>query len=187
MSLSDLQVGWKKREDIMDQRFWIVRFTFVAISFSVFLAAIVQLADAQQTIFLVRHAEQSLEGEDPPLTETGRRRATALATMLKDAAITVIYESGIRRTMETAKPLADSLNVEIKTYPLTDIGGFVSRLRSQHAQDRVLIVSQSLRIPRWLKAMGHSADVTIAPTEYDNLFVITPKGDAGPSVLRLRY
>ena len=171
----------------MDQRFWIIRFPLGAISFSVFLAAFVQLADAQQAIFVVRHAEQSLEGEDPPLTEAGRRRATALATLLKDAGITVIYETGIRRTMETAKPLADTLNVEIKTYPRADIAGFVGKLRSQHAQDRVLIVTQSLRISRWLKDMGHSAEITIAPTEYDNLFVIIPKGDAGPLVLRLRY
>jgi len=171
----------------MDQRFWISRFRLVAISFSVFLAASVQFAEAQQAIFVVRHAEQSLEGEDPPLTEAGRRRATALATLLKDAAITEIYESGIRRTMETAKPLADTLNLEIKTYPRTDIGGFVGGLRSQHAQDRVLIVSQSLRISRWLKAFGHPADITIAPTDYDNLFVIIPKGDAGSLLLRLHF
>ncbi len=171
----------------MDHRFWMLRFRLVATSFSVYLAVSVQLAEAQQAIFLVRHAEQSLEGEDPPLAEAGRRRATALATTLKDAAITVIYESGIRRTMETAKPIADILNVEIKTYPRGDIGGFIGRLRSEHAQNRVLIVSQSLRISRWLKALGHSADITIAPTEYDNLFVIIPKGDGGPLVLRLRY
>ncbi len=171
----------------MDHRFSKLRFRLVATSFSVILAASVQLAEAQQVIIVVRHAEQSLEGEDPPLTDVGRRRATALATLLKDAAITVIYESGIRRTMETSKPLADTLNVEIKTYPRTDIAGFVERLRSEHAQDRVLIVTQSLRISRLLKAMGHSADFTIGPTEYDSLFVIIPKGDGGPLVFRLRY
>ena len=92
-----------------------------------------------------------------------------------------------RAARETAKPLAETLNVELKTYPRTDIGGFVSTLRSQHAQDRVLIVTQSLRISRWLKALGHSADITIAPTDYDNIFVVIPKGDGGPLVLRLRY
>jgi len=102
----------------------------------------------------------------------------ALATLLKEAGINAIYESGIRRTRETAEPLARALNIQIKTYPRQDIIGFISRLPTQHAQDRVLIVSQSLRISRWLKAWGHPADITIAPTDYDNLFVIIPKGDA---------
>jgi phosphohistidine phosphatase SixA len=171
----------------MNHRVWRSRFRLIPASFFLFLVASAHLAEAQQAIFLVRHAEQSLEGEDPPLTEAGRRRATALAALLKDAAINTIYESGIRRTRETAKPLAETLNVELKTYPRTDIGGFVSTLRSQHAQDRVLIVTQSLRISRWLKALGHSADITIAPTDYDNIFVVIPKGDGGPLVLRLRY
>ena len=171
----------------MEHRSWMSRYRLIFAFFSGFLFVSVHLAEAQQAIFLVRHAEQSVEGEDPPLTEVGRRRATALADLLKDAAINVIYETGIRRTKETAKPLADSLNVELKTYPRSDIGGFIGRLRSQHAQDRVLIVTQSLRISRWLKALGHSVEITIAPTDYDNIFVIIPKDDSGPLVVRLRY
>jgi phosphohistidine phosphatase SixA len=171
----------------MDHRFRTLRYRFVFASFSIFILASVHLAEAQQAIFLVRHAEQSLEGEDPALTEAGRRRATTLAVLLKDAAINAIYESGIRRTRETAKPLADALNVELKTYPRTDITSFIGGLRSEHAQDRVLIVTQSLRISRWLKALGYSVDITIGPTDYDSIFVVIPKGDGGPIVLRLRY
>ena len=171
----------------MDHRFWVLRYSIVSASFAVFILAFVHLAEAQQVIFLVRHAEQSLEGEDPALTEAGRRRAAELAALLKDAGINAIYESGIRRTSETAKPLADALNIEPKQYSRTDISGFISRLRSQHAQDRVLIVSQSLRISRWLKAFGHSTEITITPRDYGDLFVIIPKGDGVPLVLRLHY
>ena len=171
----------------MEHRSWMLRYRLIFAFFSGFLFVSVHLAEAQQALFLVRHAEQSVEGEDPPLTEAGRRRATALAGLLKDAAINVIYESGIRRTKETARPLADTLNIELKTYPRRDIGGFIDTLRSQHAQDRVLIVTQSLRIPRWLKTFGHSVDITIGPTDYDNIFVIIPKDDSSPLVLRLRY
>jgi phosphohistidine phosphatase SixA len=178
---------WKEREDTVDHRFWVLRYSIVSASFAVFILAFVHLAEAQQVIFLVRHAEQSLEGEDPALTEAGRRRATALAALLKDAAINAIFESGIRRTRETAKPLADALNVELKTYPRTDIGGFIGILRSEHAQDRVLIVTQSLRISRWLKVLGSSVDITVAPTDYDNILVVIPRGDGAPLVLRLRY
>ena len=49
--------------------------------------AIVRLAEAQQAIFLVRHAEdvRSKDVVDRPLTESGQRRATLLASVLKDA------------------------------------------------------------------------------------------------------
>src|SRR5262245_6146125 len=171
----------------MDHRFWMLIYEFIFASFCVFLSATVDLAEAQQVIFLVRHAEQLVEGEDPPLSEIGRVRAAELAALLKDTGINAIYESGIRRTSETAKPLADLLNVKPKVYPRTDINGFIGSLRSQHAQDRVLIVSQSLRISRWLKAFGHSAEITITPRDYGDLFVIVPKDDGAPLVLRLHY
>jgi hypothetical protein len=52
--------------------------------------AIVRLAEAQQAIFLVRHAEdvRSKDVVDRPLTESGQRRATLLASVLKDAGLT---------------------------------------------------------------------------------------------------
>ena len=54
--------------------------------------AIVRLADAQQAIFLVRHAEdvRSKDVVDRPLTESGRRRAMLLADVLKDAGINAV-------------------------------------------------------------------------------------------------
>ena len=48
------------------------------------LAANVAIADAQQAIFLVRHAEQTGPGGpgsgDPPLTEAGQQRAKRLGS-----------------------------------------------------------------------------------------------------------
>ncbi len=50
--------------------------------------------EAQEAIFLVRHTEQAGPGRtDPPLTEVGQRRAKALAGVLKDAGIDVIFVS----------------------------------------------------------------------------------------------
>jgi len=159
---------------------------FICLLPTVFLAT-VSLAEAQQTIFLVRHGEQSTEIKDPPLTEAGKRRAMALATLLKDAGINVIYGSDLRRTIQTAEPLAKALNIEIKPYPRADMDGLISKLRTQHAQDRVLIVHHALRIPRLLKALGHPEEVKIPLDEYNNLFVIVPKADGAPLVIRLRY
>jgi len=55
---------------------------------------LVSTAAAQSTIFIVRHAEKT-GGDDPELSEAGRARAESLATVLKDAGITAIYNSEV--------------------------------------------------------------------------------------------
>jgi broad specificity phosphatase PhoE len=146
----------------------------------------VSLAEAQ-AIFLVRHAEQSVETGDPELTEAGKKRAQALASVLKDAGINVIYTTDRRRAIQTAEPLEKSLNIESNRLPLRDVDGLVARLRDQRAQDRILVVSHSLALPRIMKGLGYPAEITIPLHEYDNLFVLVPKSDGSPSLLRLRY
>ncbi len=149
-----------------------------------------RLALGQQAIFLVRHAEQDGRPsvvDDPALTEVGHRRAQALARVLKDAGVNVIYTTERRRSIQTSEPISESLNIKIKIHPAQDRDGLISRLRTQHANDRVLIVSHSLTLPRLLKALGYPQDITIASEEYDNLFVIVPKNDGSPLALRLRY
>jgi broad specificity phosphatase PhoE len=147
----------------------------------------VAVAEAQQAIFLVRHAEQSVETDDPELTEAGRKRAQALASVLKDAGINVLYTTERRRAIQTAEPAEKLLNIASKRLPLRDLDGLVDRLRNQHTHDRILVVSHHLALSRLLKALGHPAEVTIPLHEYDNLFVLIPKSEGSPMVLRLRY
>jgi hypothetical protein len=153
-----------------------------------FIFAPTPAIEAQQAIFLLRHAEQAPDVEEPPLTEVGQRRARVLAEMFKDAGINAIYTNPRLRSIQTAEPLAKTLNVESKVLPVRrdDVEGLIRALRT-HPRDRVLIVTGSLNIPHILKALGHPVEVTIPPFEYDNLFVIFPKSDGPPVVLRLRY
>lgn len=158
---------------------------------STFLACFIFLTpfavEAQQAIFLVRHAEQVPEGEEPPLTEAGQRRAKALAAMLKDSGINAIYTNGRVRSLQTAEPIAEALKIESKSMPESDTDGLIRHLRAQHVADRVLIVTGSMTIPHLLKRLGHSGDVVVTRFEYNSLFVIVPKSDGNPFVLRLRY
>jgi broad specificity phosphatase PhoE len=145
------------------------------------------LAAVQHVVFLVRHAEQASDSDDPPLTEAGQRRTRALITVLKDAGLTAIYVSELQRTMQTAEPLAQALQIEPTRLPRRDIEGLLGQLRTQHADGRVLIVSHSLTIPRVLKAFGHPEEVVIQREEYDRLFVIVPKPAGPPLVFVLRF
>ncbi len=145
-------------------------------------------AEAQEAIFLVRHTEQAGRGRtDPPLTEAGQRRARTLAGVLKHAGIDVIFVSKKIRAAQTAEPVAKALKLKVKVHPRKDIDGLISRLRNEHADDRVLIVSHSRHVPRLLKAFGYPVKVKIGRFEYESLFVIVPKSGAEPLVLQIRY
>ena len=160
------------------------------------ILGLVQLADAQQAIFLVRHAEdvRSRDVVDRPLTEAGHRRAMLLATILKDAGINAIFTSTLQRTIKTAEPLAKALQIEPKTLPqLTtkfknnDMESFVELLHTQYRENIVFFVGHSNTVPALLKALGHPVEIKIPETEYDNVFVVFPKSDGRPTVLRLRF
>ena len=68
-----------------------------------------------------------------------------------------------------------------------DMETFVELLRSQHRENTVLFVGHSNTIPALIKALGHTAEIKISETEYDNLFVLFPKSEGPPTVLRLRF
>jgi phosphohistidine phosphatase SixA len=165
-----------------------------AFAFLVFLTA--HVADAQQAIFLVRHAKdvRSTDVVDRPLTEAGHGRAMLLASLLKDAGIGAIFTSSLQRTIKTAEPLATALKIEPKTLPqlttkfnTSDMESFVELLRSRHRDDIVLFVGHANTVPALLKAFGHQAEIKIPETENGNVFVVFPRSGVPPTVLRLRF
>ena len=155
------------------------------------------LAVAQQAIFVVRHGETvAPKGTDVrPLSEAGRQRAALLAKLLKDAGIKAIFTSGLERTIKTAEPLAQTLRIEPKTlsqlnvpgFKQSDVDAFVAFLRAEHREDIVLFVGHTGTVSALLKALGHPVEIKIPETEFDNLFVLTPKADGPPIIMRLRY
>ena len=163
----------------------------VIIMFGLFLSYIGH-AEAQQAIFLVRHADTvKQEGNpDEPLSEAGQRRAVALAALLKDSGINTIYTTALQRTVKTAEPLAKLLGIEPKVRTgakPSDLENFANLLRTEHRRDVVLVVLHSTTAPALIKILGHPVEIKIPETEFDNLFVITPRPDGPPTVLRLRY
>ncbi|NQU21597.1 MAG: histidine phosphatase family protein [Candidatus Nealsonbacteria bacterium] len=73
-------------------------------------------------IHCVRHGESSYNAEgriqgqsDPALSELGRRQGEAVAEALAQLPIDAVYSSPLRRAMQTARPLADALQLEVRT------------------------------------------------------------------------
>jgi broad specificity phosphatase PhoE len=113
-------------------------------------------------------------GTDPSLSEAGHSRAVALATLLKDARISAIFVTEYKRTQQTAEPLAKALGVTPIVVKANDTAALVAQLKQ--AANNVLVVGHSNTVPDIIKALGVTTPVSIADTEYDNLFVVVPQG-----------
>ena len=150
-------------------------------------------ASAQRAVIVVRHAEK-ISDEDQRLSEAGVARSKRLAEMLKVSGIAVIYATNTERAIWTARPLADALKLKVEIY---DTGGgadhpvdstaFAETLRKGHANDAVLVIGHSNTIPDLLKKLGCAGEVTIGASQYDDLFVVVPKGNAAAELIHLKY
>lgn len=160
---------------------------FLILFLGAVLVGLPALAHAQRAVLLVRHADRLDQSEDSPLSKSGEARAQALAGLLKDAGITAIYTSELQRTIKTAEPLARALNINPATMPVLDRDGLFKRIQGENRGDVILIVGHDRSVPAMLKLFGHPQEIKIGPNEYDNLFILVPKGNGPPTVLRLRY
>ena len=161
---------------------------YVFLSLILIVISATQLTYAQEAIFLIRHAEQMHDVENPPLTEDGFDRAKTWATVFRDTGIKKIYTSKKMRTKQTGETIAQDLNIPLQQVSRRDIEGLVNLIREEHADDIVLIVTHSKILPKILKTFAPLGEYpTIKPGDYDNLFIVVPKGGAEPTVMRLRY
>ncbi len=164
-----------------------MKIKLIGITLSVlFVFAAAPAANAEQVIYLIRHAEKVSGVEDPSLTEAGKQRAKAWAEILRDTGIKAVYTSKKKRTQETGAPIAKALGVPMTSISRKDVAGLVERLRSQHADEAVLIVAHTKTIPKLVKALANSDNGTIQRSDFDNLFIIVSEGRNDATVMRLR-
>jgi phosphohistidine phosphatase SixA len=132
-------------------------------------------------ILLVRHAEKSAEpANDPLLTPAGTERAQALAAALGDAGVTAIITTELRRTRDTAEPLAEKLRLkpEVIAVRSSEVGKHVQAVAAavrRHAGGVVLVVGHSNTVPKIIAALGGPRLPDICDSVYDNLFVLVPQ------------
>ncbi len=150
-------------------------------------AAAAPAALAQQVVFLVRHTERQDNSTDSPLSAAGRARAAKLADLLRDAGITTIYVTQFQRTADTARPLAERVKLQMQPMTAADTGAIVARVRAAGPTARVLVVGHGDTLPVILKELEYPEPVTLGNDDFDNLFVLVPRGTQPPVGIRLRY
>ena len=135
--------------------------------------------DAPATVaLLVRHAEKAaLPADDPPLTQDGRRRAEALAGIVKDAHPTAIITTQLRRTVETGQPSAAAMGITPEVVPVSSAttqqnAADVATAVRKHAGKTVLVVGHGNTVPEIIAALGGPHLPDICEPVYDKLFVL---------------
>lgn len=151
------------------------------------------------TVFLVRHAEKAATPrEDPPLLESGNKRAQELGRVLAKVGIKAIYTSQFLRTKQTSEPLAGSLGISITAMPIRMSASNPREVSAEsikaiadkvldRAGENALIVGHSNTVPEVIRALGGDVVPTIDEAEFDDLFVVTVYARGKARVTHLKY
>ncbi|MBN2733177.1 MAG: histidine phosphatase family protein [Balneolaceae bacterium] len=140
------------------------------------------------TFIVVRHAEKADDGtKDPPLNETGIKRAKTLADHLKETNITAIYSTPYKRTMQTVQQIADTKALQIKTYdPFAD--SVMVKMLENESGGTVLISGHSNTTPRLVNQLiGEERYQKFDESDYDNLFIITASEIGNGTVFKMTF
>jgi hypothetical protein len=137
------------------------------------------------TVILIRHAERD---NFFILTDEGHERAKALIDAVGDLGIQAIYSPNLTRDLDTVRPLANHLGIDVTltpqmTKPVVD--KIVSEIFVKHAGEVVLLVGNGSGILRTLHhRLGGTGE---GPYQYGDLFIYTIPDQGPVKVLKSRY
>ena len=166
----------------------IVIYTAIAVGLAWFFES-----QATTTVIFVRHAEKaSMPADNPGLSPAGQRRAAELTRQLVDAdviaGVDAVYSTPYRRTEETAKPVAEALDLPLNTYDAADTEAIMEHIVKVHKGKVILVVGHSNTLPALIGNMGASKRVPeIAEAEYDNIYIVSIPWFGKTKTIRLRY
>ena len=137
------------------------------------------------TVILIRHVERD---NFFIVTPAGHERAKALIDAVKDMNITAIYSPDLERDLDTVRPLADYLKIEITlTSRLNEktTDKIVSDILYKHRGETVLIVGNGSGNLRALhQRLGGKEE---GPYQYGEMFLYTIPDQGPVEVKKLRY
>lgn len=137
------------------------------------------------TVILLRHADRD---ESTELNAKGRERAQALVAAVSGMGITAIYSPDVARNLDTVRPLAAYLGVEITTTPRVSVlaaKDIAKEILSKHAGGVVVYVGN---VTGNLYAVYHQLGGTgTAPEEYGDLAILTVPDQGPVKVERRRF
>ena len=135
-----------------------------------------------RNVYVVRHAEKiaatdsaaKMMANDPPLSEAGKVRAIVLRDELSKKHVRHIYSTNTIRTMSTAEPLREKLQIRIDSY--SNIDSLVNLIKS--TKGNILVVGHSNTVDDVVNKLCGQTKIAadLKDPEYDNLFVVKFRG-----------
>ncbi len=141
--------------------------------------------DCMRTVVLIRHAERDNFFN---ITDEGRERAYALIDSVADMDVSAIYSPDLSRNIETVKPLADFLEIEITLIPRINkasIDGVLSIIQTLTESKVVLVVGNgSGNLTLLHQRLGGQGD---GPYQYGQLNIYCIYDDGSVSITKSKY
>src|SRR3954469_19368575 len=126
------------------------RAVWLALSIVALVASALPCA-AQEAIYIVRHAERADQSADSALSGEGVGRSYKLRDLLRTGGVTRIFTSPLRRTIDTAAPLAAALHVTSRAMATDE--ALLEAIAGSGPHDRVLVVGHTNTVPALLRAL----------------------------------
>jgi broad specificity phosphatase PhoE len=164
-----------------------MRILLIAITALAFFISCSQKQESK-IIYLVRHAEKQLVGDDPELSVAGTARAKKLGQILADKNIANVYSTNTIRTKATVQPLIDAQNgLTIQIYDTKKHDELVKNLRSVKGNAIVVGHSNSIHHVANYFVGKDEKFPELEDVEYDFIFVVTLEKDGSAKVERKLY
>jgi broad specificity phosphatase PhoE len=142
--------------------------------------------NSPKTIYIVRHAEKQLEGNNPELAYVGEVRAKKLAQILEKEAIKRVLSTDYNRTRNTAQPTAAAAGLTLEVYDPKNQETLVADLRA--SEGNVLVVGHSKTVSQLANAFVDEGEkfADLTDLEYDFIYIVTLEKN-GAKVVRKTY
>jgi hypothetical protein len=133
------------------------------------------------TIILTRHGDRDPLAEE--LNDKGRLRAEALVEAVTGMNITAIYSPDLKRNLDTARPLAEHLGIEVQVLGTSE-NEVTTTILARHAGEVVIWIGNSGNLKRIYSLLGGKG---APPINYGDLYIVEVKDSGDPVVTKKRY
>ena len=140
---------------------------------------------AETSIIMVRHAERTEITK--VLTAKGHARAQDLVKAVADMNISAIYSPDLERNLDTVKPLAQHLGIDITVTPAKStplVNQIVDEMLDKHAGKTILWVGNVDNLRKMYWRLGGNGE---GPIEYGDLFIMKITANAPVSIVKTHF
>ena len=144
-------------------------------------------SEEMTTYYLIRHAEKDRTNKanrDPNLNKKGQERVKIWTNYFENIDLDAVYSTEYKRTMQTAKTIAENKSLEIQNYDPLKMYDAV--FQKETKEKKVLIVGHSNTTPSFVnKILGEKKYKNMTDRDNSTLYIVTIKGDEKTSIIEI--